>query len=145
MKTGHTSGGFTVITPPKKKHKNKRNHCHPTLYKIKRKKVSQEKEPMSQEKNKQTKSQCCARPRKSKEKKRKRQSSQKSKRKKKKNQRLPPKKRPMLPRKAIGGIFFHLTNHTLSLSFLPSLGRKPFGGPRDKTPGPHHIFFLSPF
>ena len=50
MKTGHTSGGFTVITPPKKKHKNKRNHCHPTLYKIKRKKEEKTKFPEKQKK-----------------------------------------------------------------------------------------------
>ena len=66
--------------------------------------------------------------------------------KKKKTQRLPKKlKLPMLPRKATRGIFVHLKNHTLSLSFLPISGRKHFGELGDKTPQSHHIFFLSSF
>ena len=51
---------------------------------------------------------------------------------------------PTLTKKATGGIFVHLTNYTLSLSFLPILGRKHFGGLGKKTPKPHHIFFSSP-
>ena len=51
----------------------------------------------------------------------------------------------MLPRKATRGIFVHLKNHTLSLSFLPISGRKHFGELGDKTPQSHHIFFLSSF
>ena len=66
--------------------------------------------------------------------------------KKKKTQRLPKKlKLPMLHRKATRGIFVHLKNHTLSLSFLPISGRKHFGELGDKTPQSHHIFFLSSF
>ena len=51
----------------------------------------------------------------------------------------------MLPRKATRGIFVHLKNHTLSLSFFPISGRKHFGELGDKTPQSHHIFFLSSF
>ena len=55
----------------------------------------------------------------------------KEKRKKKKSQRSPKKKKkekePTLPKKTIGGIFVHLTNHTLSLCFLPILERKQLG------------------
>ena len=36
-------------------------------------------------------------------------------------------KEPTLPKKTIGGIFVHLTNHTLSLCFLPILERKQLG------------------
>ena len=51
---------------------------------------------------------------------------------------------PTLTKKATEGIFVHLTNYTLSLSFLLILGRKYFGGPGKKTPKSHYIFFSSP-
>ena len=54
------------------------------------------------------------------------------------------KKNPTLLRKAIGGIFVHLTNRILSLFFFPILGRKYFGGLGEKTSESHHILFLSP-